>query len=87
MNSERDTHLWVETYRPKTVQDCILPQDLKSTFQEYVNKKEIPNLMLSGGPGVGKTTIARALCEEIGCDYIMINGSISPRQENMSFEV
>jgi len=87
MNSERDTHLWVETYRPKTVQDCILPQDLKSTFQEYVNKKEIPNLMLSGGPGVGKTTVARALCEEIGCDYIMINGSMDGNIDTLRNEI
>ena len=67
--------LWVEKYRPKTVEDCILPDTLKSTFQEYVNRKEIPNLLLSGTAGVGKTTIAKALCEEVGCDYIVINGS------------
>lgn len=67
--------LWCEKYRPKTVADCILPGAIKATFQEYVNKKQIPNLLLSGGAGVGKTTIARALCEEIGCDYIVINGS------------
>lgn len=67
--------LWVEKYRPKTVEDCILPESIKTTFQEYVNRKEIPNLLLSGTAGVGKTTIARALCEETGCDYIIINGS------------
>lgn len=67
--------LWVEKYRPAKVQDCILPELVKNTFQEYVNKKEIPNLLLSGGAGVGKTTIAKALCEEVGCDYIVINGS------------
>ena len=67
--------LWVEKYRPKTVQDCILPVDLKDTFQQYVDRKEIPNLLLCGTAGVGKTTIAKALCEEVGCDYIMINGS------------
>jgi len=67
--------LWVEKYRPSKVQDCILPELVKNTFQEYVNKKEIPNLLLSGGAGVGKTTIAKALCEEVGCDYIVINGS------------
>ena len=67
--------LWVEKYRPKRVEDCILPDTIKSTFQEYVNKKEIPNLLLSGSAGVGKTTIAKALCEEVGCDYIVINGS------------
>jgi len=67
--------LWVEKYRPKTIEDCILPESLKATFQEYVNRKEIPNLLLSGSAGVGKTTVAKALCEEVGCDYIVINGS------------
>jgi len=57
------------------VEDCILPDAIKTTFQEYVNKKEIPNLLLSGSAGVGKTTIAKALCEEVGCDYLVINGS------------
>jgi DNA polymerase III delta prime subunit len=65
----------VEKYRPKTIEDCILPDSLKATFQEYVNRKEIPNLLLSGSAGVGKTTVAKALCEEVGCDYIVINGS------------
>lgn len=67
--------LWVEKYRPQKIEDCILPEAIKTTFQEYVNRKEIPNLLLSGTAGVGKTTIARALCEEVGCDYIIINGS------------
>jgi DNA polymerase III delta prime subunit len=67
--------LWVEKYRPKTVDECILPDSIKNTFQQYVEKKEIPNLLLCGSAGVGKTTIARALCNEIGCDYIVINGS------------
>jgi len=67
--------LWVEKYRPAKVEDCILPDAIKTTFQEYVNKKEIPNLLLSGSAGVGKTTIAKALCEQIDCDYIVINGS------------
>jgi DNA polymerase III delta prime subunit len=67
--------LWVEKYRPKKIQDCILPDSLKKTFQEYVNRKEIPNLLFAGSAGVGKTTVARALCEEVGCDYIIINGS------------
>jgi DNA polymerase III delta prime subunit len=70
-----DHILWVEKFRPKTIEDCILPDSLKSTFQEYVNRKEIPNLLLSGSAGVGKTTVAKALCEEVGCDYIVINGS------------
>ena len=67
--------LWVERYRPQTVNDCILPSYLKEPFQSYVDKKSIPNLLLSGGPGMGKTTIARAMCKEIGLDYLMINGS------------
>jgi DNA polymerase III delta prime subunit len=67
--------LWVEKYRPHKVEDCILPDSLKTTFQEYVNRKEIPNLLLAGSAGVGKTTIAKALCEEVGCDYLVINGS------------
>jgi DNA polymerase III delta prime subunit len=67
--------LWVEKYRPKTIEECILPDSLKATFQEFVNRKEIPNLLLSGTAGVGKTTVAKALCQEVGCDYIIINGS------------
>jgi DNA polymerase III delta prime subunit len=67
--------LWVEKYRPKTIEECILPDALKKTFQDFVNQKKIPNLLMAGTAGVGKTTVARALCEEIGCDYIIINGS------------
>lgn len=67
--------LWTERYRPKKIEDCILPERLKKPFQEYVNQGNIPNLLLSGGAGVGKTTVAKAMCEEIGCDYMVINGS------------
>jgi DNA polymerase III delta prime subunit len=67
--------LWVEKYRPRKVEDCILPDSIKSTFLDYVARKEIPNLLLSGSAGVGKTTIAKALCNEVGCDFIVINGS------------
>ena len=67
--------LWTERYRPRTVEDCILPERLKAVFQQYVNQKEMPNLLLAGGAGVGKTTIAKAMCNEIGCDYMVINGS------------
>ncbi len=67
--------LWVEEYRPKTIEECILPESIKKTFQEFVNNKELPNLLLAGGPGVGKTTVARALCEELNTDYMVINGS------------
>lgn len=67
--------IWTEKYRPKTISDCILPERLKKPFQDYVDKKEIPNMILAGTAGVGKTTVARAMCEEIGADYILINGS------------
>ena len=67
--------LWVEKYRPKKITDCILPESIKNTFLEFVGQKEIPNLLLSGGSGVGKTTVARAVCEELHADYIIINGS------------
>ena len=67
--------LWVEKYRPSIVEDCILPESIKEVFQGFVNQGELPNLLLSGTAGVGKTTIAKALCEEIGASYIVINGS------------
>ena len=67
--------LWVEKYRPKTIADCILPEEYKKTFQSYVDRKEIPHLILCGSAGVGKTTVAKALCDEVGCDFLMINGS------------
>jgi DNA polymerase III delta prime subunit len=70
-----DHLLWTEKYRPKTIEDCILPDRLKQPFQEYVNQKQIPNLLLAGGAGVGKTTVAKAMCNEIGCDFMVINGS------------
>ena len=73
-------HLWVEKYRPKTIEDCILSQDIKETFSQFLKQKEIPNLLLSGTAGTGKTTVARALCEELGADYIIINGSDEGRQ-------
>jgi len=70
-----DNFLWVEKWRPKKVEDCILPEDIKKTFLEFIKKGEIPNLLLAGPPGVGKTTVAKALCEELGVDYYVINGS------------
>ena len=70
-----DTFLWVEQYRPKTVDDCILPQSLKNTFKEFVEAGDVPNVILSGGPGVGKTTIAKAVLDEIGATSMMVNGS------------
>ena len=70
-----DDFLWVEKYRPKTIDDCILPKSIKKTFAEFVNSGELPNLLLSGPPGIGKTTVAKALCHELGADYYVINGS------------
>src|SRR6201984_2777209 len=73
--SDIDEILWVERYRPHKIQECILPQELKDTSQEYVDTQTIPNTIFAGGAGVGKTTVAKALCDEVGLDYIMINGS------------
>jgi DNA polymerase III delta prime subunit len=67
--------LFCEKYRPQVIEDCILPDDTKKTFKEFVEKGEIPNLLLAGPPGIGKTTIAKALCNELGADYYVINGS------------
>ncbi len=67
--------IWVEKYRPKTIDDCILPQSIKNTFKDFVKSGEIPNMLLTGPPGVGKTTVAKALCHELGVDSYIINGS------------
>ena len=67
--------IWVEKYRPKTIDECILPEGIKKTFKEFLNTGEIPNLLLSGPPGIGKTTVAKALCSELGADFYVINGS------------
>jgi len=71
----RDEFLWVEKYRPKTIEDCILPDNIKKTFQGFLSKGEVPNLLLAGPAGCGKTTVAKALCHELGVDYYVINGS------------
>ena len=67
--------LWVEEYRPKTIDDCILPSSLKTLFKSFIDKGELSNLLFSGTPGIGKTTVAKALCDQLNCDWIMINGS------------
>ena len=67
--------IWVEKYRPQTIEDCILPDNIKKTFQDFLNTGEIPNMLLAGPPGVGKTTVAKALCNELGADFYVINGS------------
>jgi len=71
----KDHFLWVEKYRPRKVDECILPLNIKQTFTEFIEKGEIPNLLLSGPPGIGKTTVAKAICEQLGVDYYVINGS------------
>jgi DNA polymerase III delta prime subunit len=73
--NDNNSFLFVEKYRPQTINDCILPDDTKKTFNDFVSKGEIPNLLLAGPPGIGKTTIAKALCNELGADYYVINGS------------
>ena len=67
--------IWVEKYRPKTIDECILPESIKRTFQDFLVAGEIPNMLLSGPPGIGKTTVAKALCNQLGADYYVINGS------------
>ena len=67
--------IWVEKYRPKTIDECILPESIKKTFQDFLIAGEIPNMLLSGPPGIGKTTVAKALCNELGADFYVINGS------------
>ena len=79
--------LWVEKYRPKTISDTILPDELKETFQQFVDQDNIPNLLLSGGPGIGKTTIARAMCEQLNVDYIVINGSMNGNIDTLRTEI
>ena len=83
----REEFLFVEKYRPKTVAECCLPPDLKKQFQAFVDNHEIPNMMLCGGPGMGKTTVARAMLEEIGADYIVINGSLEGNIDTLRNEI
>jgi DNA polymerase III delta prime subunit len=79
--------LFVEKYRPKTVEETILPERLKTSFRDFVKNHNIPNLILSGGPGVGKTTIARAMLEELDCDYMIINGSLNGNIDTLRNEI
>lgn len=79
--------LWTEKYRPKKLADVILPKNLKEKFQVFIDKDSIPNLILSGGPGCGKTTVARAMLEELDCDYIIINGSIDGNIDTLRYKI
>lgn len=80
-------YLWVEKYRPKKIKETILPLHLKTTFQNFVEQKNVPNLLLVGGAGVGKTTVAKAMLEEIGADYIMINGSLDGNKDALRTDI
>lgn len=80
-------YLWVEQYRPPSIKECILPERLKNVFQAFVDKNQVPNLLLTGGPGVGKTTVARALLNELDLDYIIINGSMKGNIDTLRTEI
>lgn len=83
----RETHLWVEKYRPQSIEDCALPSDLKSLFAGIVKQKNIPNMLLCGRPGSGKTTVAKALCEELGLDYKFVNASKDRNIDTLRTEI
>lgn len=83
----RDDFLWSQLYRPKTVEQCILPTDLKKVFQQFVDKGSIPNMLLTGRAGVGKTTVARAMLEQLDCDYMIINGSMNGNIDTLRTDI
>lgn len=83
IESREDQFLWVEKYRPQKIDECILPESLKTTFKQYVAQGELPTLLLAGTAGIGKTTVAKALCNEIGAEFIVVNGS----EEGRSIDV
>ena len=83
----REEFLWVEKYRPHKIADCVLPDNLKNTFQTFVDDGNIPNLLLSGTSGVGKTTVARAMLDEIDADYIILNGSLSVNKDALRTDI
>ena len=83
----QDDFLWVEKYRPQTVSDTILPDDLKTTFQQFVDQNNVPNLLLTGRAGVGKTTVAKAMLNQIGADFITINGSMNGNIDTLRIDI
>ena len=87
MNCIEHEHLWVEKYRPQTIDDCILPPALAKVFADIISSKVIPNRTLSGNQGVGKTTVARALCEQLEVDYIVINGSMKGNIDTLRVDI
>jgi DNA polymerase III delta prime subunit len=80
-------YLWVEKYRPQTIDDCVLPQSLKNTFKEFIASGELPNFLFCGGAGVGKTTVAKALCNEVGAEYLFINGSEESGIDTLRYKI
>ena len=87
LDTNTEEVLWVERYRPRVIEDTILPQKTKDVFKRFVADKSIPNLLLTGGPGMGKTTIAKAMLNELGCDYIVKNGSLNVNLDTLSYEI
>jgi DNA polymerase III delta prime subunit len=87
IDSKQDEVLWVEKYRPQVIEDTILPAKTKKAFHKFVADKSIPNLLLTGGPGVGKTTIAKAMLKELGCDYIVKNGSLNVNIDTLRYDI
>jgi DNA polymerase III delta prime subunit len=79
--------LWVEKYRPQKINDTILPDQMKEAFRKFVSDGNVPNLLLTGGPGVGKTTIAKAMLDELGCDYIVKNGSLNVNIDTLRYDI
>lgn len=80
-------YLWVEKYRPQTIDECVLPQSLKNTFKEFIASGELPNFLFCGGAGVGKTTVAKALCNEVGAEYLFINGSEESGIDTLRYKI
>ena len=87
LNKKADEVLWVEAYRPSTIEETILPQKTKDVFKKFVSDDSMPNLLLTGGPGMGKTTIAKAMLNELGCDYIVKNGSLNVNIDTLRYEI
>lgn len=87
IEAKQNEVLWVEKYRPANINDTILPEKMKDTFRKFVTDGNVPNLLLTGGPGVGKTTIAKAMLKELGCDYIVKNGSLNVNIDTLRYEI
>lgn len=87
MQHKTNEVLWVEKYRPQNIEDTILPETMKNTFRKFVNDENVPNLLLTGGPGVGKTTIAKAMLDEMGCDYLVKNGSLNVNIDTLRYDI